>query len=127
MLAPAFFDSFLADALPPLTKAEWGDSLIVGLVLLAVAAVVAIFIKNIRRDPPIEQEIDQKIAIATTNLELRINDKLNDLKRQIEKQVDSTAQLQRTLEAGFRDVQRSIGRVEGKCLNCLSDGKGHQE
>jgi len=113
MFAPAFFVSFLADALPPLTKAEWGDSLIVGLVLLAVAAVVAIFIKNIRRDPPIEREMEQKISAAVVMLERRIDDKLNGLWKQLERQADSQATLQSSIEKGFHDLERSIGRIEG--------------
>jgi len=122
MFAPAFSALyFFADALPPLTKAEWGDSLIVGLVLLAVAAVVAIFIKNIRRDPPIEREMDQKISAAVIMLEHRIDDKLNDLKKQVERQADSAAHLQTSLEKGFNDLERSIGRIEGQCLNCARE------
>jgi|GEM_PF-5154356 len=122
MFAPAFSaQPFFADALPPLTKAEWGDALIVGLVLLAVAAVVAIFIKNIRRDPPIEREMEQKISAAVIMLERRIDEKLNDLKKQVERQADSAAHLQASLEKGFHDIERSIGRIEGQCLNCARE------
>ena len=75
--------------------------------------------KNIRRDPPIEKEMDDRIVKATNALEHRIDDKLNDLKNQIQRQSDSTVRLQGTLEKGFHDLERSIGRLEGKCETCM--------
>ena len=123
MFAPAFSAPcfFLADALPPLTKADWGEALSYGLVFLAIAAIAAVFLKNVRRDPPIEKEIDERIYRATSALEKRIDAKLNDLKQQNDRQVDAAAHLQASVEKGFHDLERSIGRIEGQCLNCARE------
>lgn len=105
---------FLADIIPAATPEEWGISSKVIIVALMMLYLGANIWSNLRRKPSIETEVDQKIAQATSSLEKRIETKLADLKDQLQKQGDRTDRIQVSIESGFRDIQRSIGRLEGK-------------
>ncbi len=112
---------FLATDLPPLSKEEWQGALFTALVLGAIATMFSIFWRNTRREPSLEKEIDQKIALSSSDLERRIDGKLDDLKTQmrdlksqIRERDDSIDKIKSSLEKGFSDLNRSIGRIEGK-------------
>jgi len=112
---------FLADIIPAATPEEWGISLkaifVAGMIVYLGASTWA----NLRRKPSIETEVDQKITHATSALERRIETKLSDLKEQIQKHSDRQDRLQTSIETGFRDIQRSIGRLEGKIESNASE------
>lgn len=112
------------------------------LIALAVVAVFAILTALavawavVRRNPPIEREIDERIAAAIRNLEGDWGKRLDDLRGEMlrlnqERRVTSAGlfekmegvrkeakadneSLQKTMQAGFMEVQRILGRLEAK-------------
>ena len=70
-----------------------------------------------RRNPPIEREIDDRINDKFTELEDRVEKKLDDLKKDFEaRKAQDQAQylmLQTSVQSGFTDLHRALGRIEG--------------
>lgn len=105
-----FAAAFLASELPPMSETEWMHGVWALLILLVLLVAGTTVWKNLKPDP----SVDEKIQASALALERRIDGKLEDLKQQVKKADEATSRIQGSLEAGFRDVQRALGRLEGK-------------
>ena len=105
---------FLADALPPISTDEWSHGLFAILIALALLYTGSTVWRNLRPEPSLEKQIDQKITAATAALEKRIDWKLDNLQRQFQESHVTAVTFRSSLTKSLEDLQRAIGRIEGK-------------
>ena len=105
--------AFLAQT-PPLSTGEWSQALFAILILIILLVAVSTIWKNLRSEPSLDKQIDQKIATVTSALEKRIDWKLDNLQRQFQESQGIAASFRSSLTKSLEDLQRAMGRIEGK-------------
>lgn len=136
MDAPAFLFLAQIGGEVPLDHHEMSLIALSVVAVFVVAIALLIAWATVRRNPPIEREIDERIAQSIGKLERDWGERLGDLRIEMhglnkerrdnveklfeaveavrkEAKMDNVS-IQKTMQAGFMEVQRVLGRLEAK-------------